>query len=77
MDYPTRFRLLIRVHEDNLALRIYIKHIRSSNGTSINSERISGEGLESQPFEPESDDLILSRFPPVPNFMRSCTTSNV
>ena len=31
---------LIRVHEDNLTLQIYIKDIKSSNGTFINGETL-------------------------------------
>jgi len=54
------------VHEDNLALQIYIKDVKSSNGTFINGERLSGEGLESEPFELKSDDIVVSPFHPPP-----------
>ena len=53
-------------HEDNPALQIYIKDVKSSNGTFINGERLSGEGLESEPFELKSDDIVVSRFHPLP-----------
>jgi len=52
-------------HEDNPALQIYIKDVKSSNGTFINGERLSGEGLESEPFELKSDDIVVSRFHPL------------
>ena len=58
--------LLSWVHEGNLALQIYIKDVKSSNGTFINGERLSGEGLESEPFELKSDDIVVSRFLPLP-----------
>ena len=51
---------LVWVHEDNPALQIYIKDVKSSNGTFINGERLSGEGLESEPFELKSDDIVVS-----------------
>ncbi|EPQ50380.1 hypothetical protein GLOTRDRAFT_118337 [Gloeophyllum trabeum ATCC 11539] len=38
--------------------KIYIKDVKSSNGTFINSERLSGEGLESEPFELKTDDIV-------------------
>ncbi|TFK47669.1 hypothetical protein OE88DRAFT_1636459 [Heliocybe sulcata] len=38
--------------------KIFIKDVKSSNGTFINSERLSGEGLESEPFELKTDDIV-------------------
>ncbi|KAJ7475237.1 hypothetical protein B0H11DRAFT_1728056 [Mycena galericulata] len=38
--------------------KIYIKDVKSSNGTFINGERLSAEGLESDPFELKSDDIV-------------------
>ncbi|OBZ78501.1 hypothetical protein A0H81_02129 [Grifola frondosa] len=38
--------------------KIYIKDVKSSNGTFINSERLSPEGLESEPFELKTDDIV-------------------
>ncbi|KAG8906091.1 hypothetical protein FRB99_007615 [Tulasnella sp. 403] len=38
--------------------KIYIKDIRSSNGTFINGERLSSGGLVSEPFELRSDDVL-------------------
>jgi len=39
--------------------KIYIKDVRSSNGTFINGERLSSEGQESEPFELKSDDIVV------------------
>ena len=60
------------LHEDNFAPQIYIKDVKSSNGTFINGERLSGEGLESEPFELKSEDVVVSRFHP---FATSCTAT--
>ncbi|KAJ7076029.1 hypothetical protein B0H15DRAFT_741519, partial [Mycena belliarum] len=38
--------------------KIFIKDVKSSNGTFINGERLSPEGLESEPFELKSDDIV-------------------
>ncbi|KAH9939172.1 hypothetical protein B0H21DRAFT_698552 [Amylocystis lapponica] len=38
--------------------KIYIKDVKSSNGTFINGERLSPEGLESEPFELKTDDIV-------------------
>ncbi|TFK69330.1 hypothetical protein BDN72DRAFT_615860 [Pluteus cervinus] len=38
--------------------KIYIKDVKSSNGTFINGERLSLEGVESEPFELKSDDIV-------------------
>ncbi|GJE86722.1 FHA and PRK00409 domain-containing protein [Phanerochaete sordida] len=38
--------------------KIFIKDVKSSNGTFINGERLSPEGLESQPFELKTDDIV-------------------
>jgi pSer/pThr/pTyr-binding forkhead associated (FHA) protein len=43
-----------------LACQIYIKDMKSSNGTFINNERLSPEGVESDPFELKSEDLVVS-----------------
>ncbi|KZP08408.1 hypothetical protein FIBSPDRAFT_761441 [Athelia psychrophila] len=37
--------------------KIFIKDVKSSNGTFINGERLSPEGLESEPYELTSDDI--------------------
>ena len=39
--------------------KIFIKDVKSSNGTFINGERLSGEGLESDPFELKSEDVVV------------------
>jgi pSer/pThr/pTyr-binding forkhead associated (FHA) protein len=39
------------------------KDVKSSNGTFINSERLSSEGHESEPFELKSDDIVVSLHP--------------
>ena len=41
------------------AAQIFIKDVKSSNGTFINGERLSPEGLESEPFELKSDDIVV------------------
>ncbi|KAJ6551715.1 hypothetical protein B0H19DRAFT_177031 [Mycena capillaripes] len=38
--------------------KIYIKDVKSSNGTFINGERLSLEGRESEPYELKSDDIL-------------------
>ncbi|KAJ3853338.1 hypothetical protein EV368DRAFT_39120 [Lentinula lateritia] len=38
--------------------KIFIKDVKSSNGTFINGERLSPEGLESDPYELKSDDNV-------------------
>ncbi|KAG1733376.1 uncharacterized protein EDB91DRAFT_643069 [Suillus paluster] len=38
--------------------KIYIKDVKSSNGTFINGERLSPEGVESEPFELKNDDIV-------------------
>jgi hypothetical protein len=39
--------------------QILIKDVKSSNGTFINGERLSPEGLESEPFVLKSDDIVV------------------
>ncbi|KAJ3777088.1 hypothetical protein EV361DRAFT_944381 [Lentinula raphanica] len=38
--------------------KIFIKDVKSSNGTFINGDRLSPEGLESGPVELHSDDIV-------------------
>ncbi|ORY21745.1 hypothetical protein BCR39DRAFT_552966 [Naematelia encephala] len=38
--------------------QIYIRDIKSSNGTFVNNERLSPEGVESEPFQLKSEDLV-------------------
>ncbi|KIM89630.1 hypothetical protein PILCRDRAFT_60396, partial [Piloderma croceum F 1598] len=38
---------------------IFIKAIKSSNGTYINGKQLSPEGLESKPYKLKSDSIIL------------------
>ncbi|KAJ3785861.1 hypothetical protein GGU10DRAFT_312210 [Lentinula aff. detonsa] len=38
--------------------KIFIKDVKSSNGTFINGERLSPESLESEPYELKSDDIV-------------------
>ncbi|KAF8629365.1 hypothetical protein AX17_005661 [Amanita inopinata Kibby_2008] len=40
--------------------KIFIKDVKSSNGTFINGERLSPEGVESEPFELKSDDIVVA-----------------
>ena len=42
-----------------ISKKIFIKDIRSSNGTFVNGERLSSEGQESEPFELRSDDILV------------------
>ena len=58
-----------RVFPDNPKARrsrvdgqIYIKDTKSSNGTFVNGERLSPEGLESDPYELNSQDTVVSLF---------------
>lgn len=45
------------VWEDNG--KVYIKDVKSSNGTFINGERLSAEGVESDPYELKTDDIVV------------------
>ncbi|KAJ7150789.1 hypothetical protein C8R46DRAFT_810674, partial [Mycena filopes] len=38
--------------------RILIRDVKSSNGTFVNGERLSGEGVESDAFELRTDDIL-------------------
>ncbi|KAJ8083970.1 hypothetical protein AAF712_000866 [Marasmius tenuissimus] len=38
--------------------KIFIKDSKSSNGTFVNGERLSPEGIESDPYELKSDDIV-------------------
>ncbi|KAF9530308.1 hypothetical protein CPB83DRAFT_851363 [Crepidotus variabilis] len=38
--------------------RIYIKDVKSSNGTFVNGQQLSAESQESEPFELKSDDIL-------------------
>lgn len=42
--------------------QIFIKDVKSSNGTFINGERLSPEGVESDPFELKNDDIVVCHF---------------
>lgn len=44
-------------------LEVYIKDIKSSNGTFINGDRLSPEGIESEPCELKSEDLVVCLCP--------------
>jgi pSer/pThr/pTyr-binding forkhead associated (FHA) protein len=46
----------------HITLKIFIKDVKSSNGTFINGERLSPEGLESEPYELKSDDIVVCFF---------------
>lgn len=45
-----------------MRIQIYIKDVKSSNGTFINGERLSGEAVESEPWEMKSDDIVVCTF---------------
>ncbi|KAJ7594070.1 hypothetical protein C8J56DRAFT_427278 [Mycena floridula] len=38
--------------------KIFLKDVKSSNGTFINGDRLSAEGVESEPYELKSDDIV-------------------
>jgi pSer/pThr/pTyr-binding forkhead associated (FHA) protein len=40
---------------------MYIRDVKSSNGTFVNGERLSQEGVESEPYELKSEDTVVSR----------------
>ncbi|KIL55930.1 hypothetical protein M378DRAFT_90088, partial [Amanita muscaria Koide BX008] len=39
--------------------KIFIKDLKSSNGTFINGEQLSQDGFQSEPFELKSDDIVV------------------
>ncbi|WWD21686.1 hypothetical protein CI109_106172 [Kwoniella shandongensis] len=53
-------KVLSRLHAEiwEQGGKIYIKDVRSSNGTFINGERLSPESVESEPFELKSEDQV-------------------
>ncbi|KZT53720.1 SMAD/FHA domain-containing protein [Calocera cornea HHB12733] len=55
-DSKVLSRMHAEVWEENG--KILIKDVKSSNGTFINSERLSPEGVESEPFELKSEDIV-------------------
>ena len=63
--------------------QIFIKDVKSSNGTFINGERLSSEGHESEPFELKSDDIVVCPFcfdfqsPNLPYLRNSVSISSV
>jgi pSer/pThr/pTyr-binding forkhead associated (FHA) protein len=40
-------------------MQIFIKDVKSSNGTFINGDRLSPESMESEPCELKSDDIVV------------------
>lgn len=40
--------------------QIFIKDVKSSNGTFINGVRLSPEGVESDPYQLNSEDMVVS-----------------
>ena len=47
--------------------QIFIKDTQSFNGTFINGERLSPEGIEGQPYELKSDDIVVCTLLPPPH----------
>lgn len=45
--------------------KIFIKDVKSSNGTFINGDRLSPESAESEPFELHSEDVVVRGSSPV------------
>lgn len=41
------------------SLQVYIKDVKSSNGTFVNGERLSPEATESEPYELKSEDHLV------------------
>lgn len=37
---------------------MFIQDVKSSNGTFVNGERLSNEGVESEPYELKSEDIV-------------------
>ena len=40
---------------------MYIRDVKSSNGTFVNNDRLSNEGMESEPYELKSEDIVVCR----------------
>ena len=57
--FCTRLRQCYGVDPDPLGWQIFIKDVKSSNGTFVNGERLSVEGVESDPWELKSDDRVV------------------
>lgn len=55
-------KYLVTLQTLRIWLQIYIRDVRSSNGTFINGERLSPEGVESDPVEIKNEDQIVSKF---------------
>lgn len=43
-------------------MQVFIKDVKSSNGTFINGMRLSPEGVESEPFELKNEDMVVRAF---------------
>lgn len=43
------------------SIQIFIKDVKSSNGTFVNGERLSVEGMESEPWELKSEDRVVCK----------------
>ena len=54
-------KVLSRMHAEVWCeeAKVYIKDVKSSNGTFINGDRLSAEGVESDVFELHSDDIVV------------------
>lgn len=55
-------KVLSRAHAEvwSDAGKVYIKDVKSSNGTFVNGQRLSLEGVESDPFELNHEDIVVS-----------------
>jgi FHA domain len=60
----------------SLFCRSTSKNVESSNGTFINGKRLSLEGLESEPYELKSDDIVVSSNHIRPHSLSSLSTRN-
>ena len=45
--------------------QVFIKDVKSSNGTFVNGERLSPEATESEPYELKSEDHLVRRSSPL------------
>lgn len=44
---------------------MYIRDVKSSNGTFVNNDRLSNEGMESEPYELKSEDIVVCQSLPL------------
>lgn len=57
--------------------KIFIKDVKSSNGTFVNGDRLSPEGVESEPWELKTEDMVVRFFQRFPYTMMQRLCSGV